>query len=75
MVVDMEEGDLGELALENHDELQQEGCLLADNSNLPDNSPWLAARNHCSRGRHCRAAQLVIANMSCDNGPLSAPCP
>ena len=29
MVVDMEEGDLGELALENHDDLQQEGCLLA----------------------------------------------
>ena len=40
MVVDMEEGDLGELALENHDDLQQEGCLLAGNNSLPDNFPW-----------------------------------
>lgn len=28
MVVDVEEGDLGELALENHDDLQQEGLLV-----------------------------------------------
>ena len=28
MVVDMEEGDLRELALENHDDLQQECCFF-----------------------------------------------
>ena len=28
MVVYMKQGDLGQLALENHDDLQQEGCFV-----------------------------------------------